>query len=84
MILNMNARTISLFGWYGVLAILAAYALVSFNVIVTKSYAYQLLNLTGALGIMFEALSKKDKQPATLNVVWAIIAAIAIIQLLIK
>ena len=80
----MKTKVISYFGWYGVVAILAAYALVSFNVLATKSYAYQLLNLTGALGIILEAASKKDKQPVVLNAVWAIVALIAIIQSLIK
>ncbi len=80
----MKAKAISYFGWYGVIAILAAYALVSFNVVVAKSYVYQLLNFTGALGIVLEAASKKDKQPVALNAIWAIIALIAIIQLLTK
>jgi len=80
----MKTRAISYFGWYGVSAILMAYALVSFNVIATKSYLYQILNLTGALGIVLEAASKKDKQPAILNAVWAVIALIAIIQLFAK
>ena len=34
-------------GWYGVLAILLAYLLVSFNTLTAKSPVYQLLNLTG-------------------------------------
>lgn len=68
-------------GWYGVLAILLAYLLVSFNVITAKSLGYQVLNLTGALGIVVEALSKKDAQPATLNSIWAIIAVIAIARI---
>jgi len=71
-------------GWYGVCAILGAYILVSFGVIVTKSYIYQLLNLTGAIGIMLEAASKKDKQPVVLNVVWALVALVAIFQLFVK
>lgn len=80
----MKTKAIAYFGWYGVLAILAAYALVSFNAIAAKSYAYQLLNLTGALSIAVEAISKKDKQPAVLNAVWAIVALVAIIQLFVK
>jgi hypothetical protein len=74
----------NLFGWYGVLAILLAYLLISFNVIVAKSLGYQLLNLTGALGIVVEALSKKDAQPAVLNSAWAIIAILAILRLAIN
>lgn len=77
-------KAIPYIGWYGVLAILLAYMLVSFNVVVAKSYTYQLLNLTGAIGIVTVALSKKDNQPAVLNIVWAIIAAIVIVQLLLK
>jgi hypothetical protein len=68
-------------GWYGVLAILLAYLLLSFNVIGAKSFSYQLLNLTGALGIIIEAMSKKDIQPAVLNVIWAVIALAAILRL---
>jgi len=68
-------------GWYGVLAILLAYLLLSLNVIAAKSFAYQLLNLTGALGIIIEATSKKDIQPAVLNVIRAVIAAAAILRL---
>jgi len=71
-------------GWYGVLAILLAYLLISFNVLASKSLGYQLLNLTGAGGIIIEAMSKKDTQPVVLNVVWAIIALLAIGRLILK
>ncbi len=78
----MKHKAENYFGWYGVLAILLAYLLVSFNALTTKSPAYQLLNLTGALGIVREALSKKDAQPAVLNSIWAIIAVIALSRII--
>jgi len=78
----MKARLIEILGWYGVLAILAAYGLVSFEIISAKGYIYQVLNLTGALSIAAETISKKDKQPAALNLAWAVIALFAIIHLL--
>jgi hypothetical protein len=78
----MKHKAENYFGWYGVLAILLAYLLVSFNALTTKSPVYQLLNLTGALGIVGEALSKKDVQPAVLNSVWAIIAIIALARII--
>jgi hypothetical protein len=78
----MKAKEISYLGWYGVLAILAAYALVSFGFIGVNSYPYQLLNLTGALGILIETVSKKDRQPAVLNGIWAVVALMAIIRLI--
>lgn len=80
----MKKTLISWAGWYGVLAILGAYTLITFDVIAAKSYTYQLLNLTGALGIMVEAASKKDIQPVVLNIVWVGIALVAIGQLVIK
>jgi len=71
----------NIIGWYGVLAILLAYILLSFKLISSQGVIYQLLNLTGALGIVVEALSKRDAQPAALNIVWAVVAAIALIRL---
>lgn len=80
----MKAKEVSYLGWYGVLAVLAAYGLISFGLITVDSYLYQLLNLTGALGIVVETVNKKDRQPAVLNAVWAAVALIAIIRLIAK
>ncbi len=68
-------------GWYGVVAIVGAYALLSFNVIHSGSLWYQGLNLTGAIGIVVDALDDKNTQPAVLNTIWAIIALIAIVKI---
>ena len=80
----MKKKFISYFGWYGVVAILGAYALLSFKIIQSDSLAYQILNLTGAIGIATEAASKKDTQPVVLNIVWATIALVAITQIFIN
>lgn len=74
------SKFISLCGWYGVVAILGAYALVIFEVIPPNGNAYQLLNLTGAMGIVFVTAYKKDTQPLVLNAAWAIIALAAIVR----
>ena len=71
-------------GWYGTFAILLAYELVSFKIIPANSYTYQILNLTGAIGIIVISITKKAKQPAALNIVWAIIALFAIFNLFIN
>jgi hypothetical protein len=68
-------------GWYGTIAILSAYALVSFSVIDPNTFIYQLLNATGAIGIVFISLIKKAYQPATLNIMWAIIGIVALVKL---
>lgn len=79
----MSKRIVELAGWYGVVAILLGYALLSFEVISSKSYVFQLLNFTGAIGIVVVSLAKKARQPALLNLVWAAIAFVAIISLVI-
>ena len=80
----MKKTLVAYAGWYGVVAILAAYALLSFNIVGSKNLIYQLLNLSGAIGIIIEAASKKDKQPVVLNIVWAIIALFGIFQIIIS
>lgn len=78
----MTHRLVQFAGWYGVVAIILAYMLNSFSVLDSHSLAYQLLNLSGALGIICEAASKKDAQPVVLNIVWSAIALVAIINIL--
>lgn|GEM_PF-676718 len=68
-------------GWYGVLAILLAYTLLNFKALTADSLPYQFLNLSGALGIMYEAYFKKDTQPVVLNIVWAAVALVAIFRI---
>ena len=68
-------------GWYGPVALILAYALVSFDVITANSYAFQLLNLTGGAAIIVIAWAKKVLQSVVLNIFWCIIALVAIAQL---
>ena len=66
------------FGWYGVVAILVAYALLSLNTVSSHSLIYNLLNLTGGIGIVVDAIAKKDRPLVALNVIWVLIALAAI------
>ena len=70
-------------GWYGTVAIIGAFAMVSFEVIAPTALLYQILNGTGAFGIVYISFKKKAYQPGVLNVIWAVIAGIAIIRLLV-
>lgn len=74
-------KSVDLIGWYGAAAILLAYALNSFSVIDSSDLTYQLLNLTGAIGVVIVSYAKGVAQPAVLNAVWAAIALLAIIQI---
>lgn len=73
-------KLIEVFGWLSVVFILAAYGLVTFNVVEVKSLTYQLLNLVGALGIIMSSLDNKNWQPIVLNIIWASIAIFGIIK----
>ena len=70
-------------GWYGAVAILFAYALSSFHIISVDGIAYQLLNLTGAIGVIIIAWHKRVAQSVVLNAVWGTVAVIAIIAILV-
>ncbi|HEX7042739.1 MAG TPA: hypothetical protein VF189_05810 [Patescibacteria group bacterium] len=78
----MKKFIIETFGWYGTVAIIGAYALISFNLIKSASLFYQILNLTGALGIITVSYYKKVFQSVVLNLIWGIVAIIAIVSLL--
>lgn len=71
-----------MFGWLGLLAVLAAFGLVSAGLIEGRSYTFQLLSLTGSIALGAISVSKKAYQPAALNVILATIAVITIISLL--
>jgi hypothetical protein len=79
----MKPRIVSFIGWYGVAATIIAYFLVSFSWLPATSLTYQLLNLTGALGVTYETWIKRDYQPFWLNLIWAGIAAVALFNLFI-
>jgi len=77
----MKNKIIELYGWYGTFAIILAYFLVSFSIISTTNIWYQILNLTGALGIVLVSFKKNNYQPGVLNIIWTIIALIAIVKM---
>lgn len=78
--MKMKKKYLEIIGWYGVTAIIIAYALNSFSVLDSSSWIYQILNLSGAICIIFHSISKKDYQPAVLNIIWSIIAIFALLK----
>mgnify|MGYP001565404400 CR=1 FL=1 len=71
-----------LVGWGGVAAILTAYVLLTFGVLVPQHLTYLVLNLGGGVAIIIDSAHQKDYQPVVLNIVWATIAAIGIVRAL--
>ena len=78
----MKNSLISILGWYGTVAIIAAYALVSFSILSPTETTYQILNLSGAIGIVLVSLQKKAYPPAVLNIIWAVVAIFAIFKII--
>lgn len=78
----MKLNVYELFGWYGVLAILAAYISNSFHLTSSSSLLYQVLNFTGAIGIIIDAYKDKNIQPVVLNSIWMLIALISLLKII--
>ncbi len=68
-------------GRYGASVTVGAYILGSFSLIAPTGMVYQFINFTGALGITVETYYKKDYQPFWLNLIWMLIAAVAILSI---
>ncbi len=77
--MDKNKKLNEIIGWYGAVAVLLAFCLVSFGVISPGSLVFQILNATGAFGIAYISYKKKVYQPALINVVWIFIALISIV-----
>ena len=59
----MASLTIELLGWIGTTMVVAAYLLLTRGKLESKSRAYQLLNLIGALGIGLNAFMNRAYPP---------------------
>lgn len=70
------------FGWYGLVALLGAYALVSFGMTSANGLVFQTLNLTGGVGLGMLTYFKKAYQNMILNIVWVGIAIASIFKIL--
>lgn len=78
----MKSKLAEAAGWYGIIAILGAYGLVSFGVLSAESIIFQLLNATGALGVIWISSRKGVTQSVLLNAIWVAIAVLAIVKIL--
>ena len=68
-------------GWIGALLILAAYLLVTLGRLTGQSQAFQWMNLVGAAGFVINGWWHRAVPSAALNVIWMLIAAVALIHL---
>lgn len=68
-----------IFGWIGMMLVLAAYLLLSTNKI-QNGYLYQILNLLAGIFMAIGLLPKNAWFSFTLQIIWAVIALVAIIK----
>ena len=78
----MREKITEALGWYGVVAVVGAYAALSLGYLNSGSLLFQMLNLTGAAGIAIDAYEDKNTQPMVLNIIWAVIAIVALVKIL--
>jgi hypothetical protein len=69
---------VEIIGWIGSIEILLAYGLNSYQKIRSDSLAFSLLNLTGGLFLMLYTIYKDAFANTFVNLVWVIIALIAL------
>lgn len=75
-------KAYDLIGWFGVGAILGAYALITFGAVTADDWIYNATNLFGAAGIVVSSYKNKDYQPVALNAVWFFISLLGLLQIL--
>jgi hypothetical protein len=75
---------IEVIGWIGSVAVLIAYGLNSYQKIKSDSPLFYFLNLTGGILLIIYTVYKGAFASAFVNVVWVLIAGIAIVNLFLK
>ncbi len=68
-------------GWIGMVLIVMAYFLVSFEILTVHNIWFQLMNIVGSLGLVLVASARRDWQPMVLNIIWILIGIVAILRL---
>lgn len=68
-------------GWIGTVLILVAFALLGAGILDGQSMPYMTMNAIGALALMYHSWVRKDYQPVALNVVWLLVALLAMVRM---
>ena len=75
---------IDIIGWIGSVEVIAAYGLNSYQKLKSDSLIFQLLNLTGAIFLIINTVYYHAYPSAFINVVWVVIASIALLRMIFK
>ena len=71
-------------GWVGMILVLVAYLLISFEKVTSKNSSYHFLNLFGVLGIGINVFVQKAWPVFALEFIWAIIAVISLVKIYLR
>lgn len=74
---------IDIIGWAGSVAVVLAYALLSMEKLTAKSHLYQWLNVFGSICLIINTAVHFAYPSTFVNIVWLIIALMAIINIII-
>lgn len=81
--MKINKNTlIEVYGWYGAVAIVLSYALVTSHKISSDSVLFHGLNLTGSIAIVLVSFKHQAYQPMTLNIFRCLVAIAGLIAVL--
>jgi hypothetical protein len=75
---------VEIIGWVGSILILLAYGLNSYQRIRSDSLGFYLMNFSGGVCLIVYAIHKDASANAFINIVWVIVALIAMIRLLLR
>jgi hypothetical protein len=73
---------IEIIGWVGSLAVVIAYGMNSYQKLRSDSMVFYLMNLTGGLALIVYTIYKAAYASAFINIVWVIIAVVAIVRVM--
>ncbi len=70
---------IDIVGWISVLVFILAYLLLVLKIVSSDSAIYHLINLLGAVGLVFFGWQRKSKHLVFLNSFWILIATVSLV-----
>ena len=79
---NAERWLVEIAGWTGATLILLAYLLLSMGRLTGRSAVYQGMNVVGAAGFVVNGWWHGALPSASLNVIWMMIGAVALVQIL--
>jgi thiol:disulfide interchange protein len=68
-------------GWFGFVLIVSAYLLITIKLVEVSSIAYHMMNFVGASCMIVNAKHKGARPLLWLNIVWALVAIVGLLQL---